>query len=107
MLESNRRLAMVKQGLAFAILPAALFVPVLGYLGVCPNPSAATEERTVLLLFLASEIWALRRLVPSLNTLRDGKADRLNLFVRAGLTIATLTVLASAGLLVIGYPRPW
>jgi hypothetical protein len=101
------RLASVKEGLVFALIPALLLVPGIGYFTVCPPTYADVGIRIMLAAFLACEIWALRKLLPSLNTRRDGRVDRVNLLVWAGCTFATLTSLASLGLLLIGYPKPY
>jgi hypothetical protein len=98
-MEGERRVVHLRRGLAFAFAPAVLFLPGVAFFSVCPPSSGSMGARVAMILFLASDIWAVRELVLSFNTRNDGKIDRLNLWAWAGCTIAILTLLVSAALL--------
>ena len=64
------------------------------------------EVGAVLAVFLASELWAVRNLVPALNLRRDGKVDRLNLLAWARLTAAALVLILTVVGFLAGRARP-
>jgi len=102
-MDTTRRAALLKRGLALALIPAVIFVPVVAFFSVCPPSFGLMGARIALILFLASDIWAVRKLIPTFNTTNNGKVDRLNLLAWTGCTIAILTVIVSSVLL-SGYP---
>ena len=102
--KAQTRVSSLKRGLAFALIPAILLIPGTAYFTVCPSAYSALGVRVMHASFLASEIWALRWLLPSLNTRKDGKVDALNLFVWAACTIGVVVILVSI-LFLLGRPR--
>jgi hypothetical protein len=106
-MEREQRIITVQLGLVFTLGPALLFLPGIRFLALCPPTYATAGVRVMLAAFLAAEIWALRKLLPSLNLRHDKKVDRVNLLVWVGCSVAALMSLVSLGLLLIGYPRPY
>lgn len=82
----------MRRGLVAALLPAALFLPAVGLLTVCPPRYGVAAMQVIGAAFLFTEVWATCKLFLTL----ERRFDWINGLAVLGLLVAVLVLAATA-----------
>jgi len=91
----SERKSLIDQGMPWALLPVVLFIPVVGYLTVCPSSSAPISLIVVLSIFVGSEVRGLWKLVRAIDWRFKKEADVPEIFALPTVILGSIVLCAS------------
>jgi len=93
MMSQSSRPAILKQAVPFSLLPAALFMPAVAFLTICPRTYSVVIMKVIAIAFIASELRALLLLVRSIEWKLGRRADWVSVVALPMLLVAVVVIL--------------
>jgi hypothetical protein len=101
-MRQSSRPAILRRALPFSLLPAALFMPAVAFLTICPRTYSVVIMKVIAIVFVASELRALPLLLRSVEWKLGRSADWVSAVALPILIIALLVILLCTYGLVLG-----